>query len=278
MLASSGTWFGIALALLAAGAQAAWSAPDSVSTVPAGVSAPVETARTSSVDPSDQALFFMPTAFLPPAGAFTFRDFELLFLTFGYSPGARTSLSLGFLFPVLPSIQVGTLGFKQNLWSDGSGAALSITGNLTQPLGEGPPDDVGFFANSNLVASKRLQGPDGKEHFGIHGAVGYLGHRERYTKYRDTEEQATSAWKWQGDFDYGIGCDAVLTPHAKFLVEYVSAAPFEADNSFKGGLLSFGFRLHGERLAADIAGLRPFTGTGVGEIFLWPLLVVSYRI
>ncbi|MBW8890510.1 MAG: hypothetical protein JF616_22385 [Fibrobacteres bacterium] len=197
MPSSLGKWLGIALSLLAAEARAA----------------------PSSADPSDQALFFMPTAFLPPAGAFSFRDFELLFLTFGYSPGERTALSVGFLFPVLPGLQVGTIGLKRNLWSDGSRAALSITGSLTKPLGDGPPDDVGIFANSNLIASKRFEGSDGEEYFGMHGAIGYLGHRERY-----------------------------------------------------------GFRLHGERLAADIAGLRPFTGTGVGKIILWPLLVVSYRI
>ncbi len=303
MSSSFGYWLGMALALLAAGARAETASlrlqdgsvvrgeiigsTDSTVTIRNAGMGEITVRRreiiedasvpSSSIDPSDQALFFMPTAFLPPAKAFTFRDFELLFITFGYSPGARTAISGGFLFPVTPALQVVTAGLKQNLWSDGSSAALSITGNLTKPIADSP-DDVGLFANSNLVASKRFAGSDGREFFGIHGAIGYLGHRERYTKYRGTAGEESDAWKWQGDFDYGIGCDAVLTPHAKFLFEYVSAAPLNADNSFKGGLLTLGFRLHGERLAADIAGLRPFTGDHMDELILWPLLVVSYRI
>ena len=66
---------------------------------------------------SDQALFFLPTAFLPPAGSFTFRDFELFFMTLGYSPSARTAISAGLLFPVSSEVQVLTTGIKQNLWS-----------------------------------------------------------------------------------------------------------------------------------------------------------------
>jgi hypothetical protein len=42
-------------------------------------------------------------------------------------------------------------------------------------------------------------------------------------------------------------------------------------------LLSFGLRLHGEHLAADIAGTRPITSGDLGSFFLMPLLVVSYR-
>lgn len=43
-------------------------------------------------DPSDQALFFMPTAFMPPKDSVAFRDFELLFLTLGVSPTSTTSI------------------------------------------------------------------------------------------------------------------------------------------------------------------------------------------
>jgi hypothetical protein len=244
---------------------------------PDAASAQAASARTSGADPADQALFFMPTAFLPPARAFTFRDFELLFIAFGYSPGARTAISAGFLFPITPEAQVITAGLKQNLWNDGAGAALSITGNLTKPLAD-LSDDLGLFANANLVASKRFKAADGETAFGIHGAAGYLGHRERYRKFVDTEEAYRTAWEWQGDFSFGIVCEGVLTPNAKFIAEYVSAAALETDNSFKGGLMTVGFRLHGARLAADIAGVRPFLGNGWGELILWPLLVVSYRI
>jgi len=268
MHASSGTWFGIALALSAAGARAAWSAPDSVWTVPAD--APVETARTSSADPSDQALFLMPTAFLPPAKAFAFRDFDLLFMTFGYSPGARTAISGGFLLPAGIPLAAFTAGLKQNLWSEGSSAAVSITGNLTQPFFDGFISS-GFFANTNLVASKRFTGADGRDMFGIHGAVGYVGHRER-------SSDSDPSWNMQGGLDYGLGVEAVLTRHAKFLVEYLSTDPFYSDNSFQGGVFSLGFRVHDERLAADIAGLRLFQPQDPNQLKLLPLIVLSYRI
>jgi hypothetical protein len=242
----------------------------------APILAPAPAAPASAQDPSDQALFFMPTAFMPPARAFTFRDFELLFMTFGYSPAARTSLSVGFLFPVTPEFLLVTAGLKQNLWSGASGA-ISLTGNVTKPFVDLESDD-GFFANSNLVASKRFLGPRGKRSIGVHGAIGYLGHQDYFTKHDPLTFRSYQSWKWQGSLDFGLGAEAVLTPHAKFLIEYVSAAPFTADNSFKGGFLTLGFRLHGERLAADIAGIRPFVSGGTDDLLLWPLLVVSYRI
>ena len=45
------------------------------------------------LDPIGHTLLLLPTAFTPPKGSLVFRDFEVLFLTLGYSPTASTSRS-----------------------------------------------------------------------------------------------------------------------------------------------------------------------------------------
>lgn len=235
---------------------------------------PVQPLRVARrIDPSDQALFFLPTAFTPPKGSFTFRDFELLFLTLGFAPTGSTSLTGGFLFPVTSEVQLLTLGFKQGLWMDpGARTAVALTGSITKPFGEFA-EDAGFLVNSNLVASHRLpiMGVAATDGAGIHAAVGYLGASSKKER-----SDGSSRTDWSDNFSLGAGAEARLTDHAKLMVEFLTAAPFDADNDIEGGLLTLGFRLHGERLAADIAGLRP-TGEDMGDLFLWPLLVVSYR-
>ena len=74
-----------------------------------------------------------------------------------------------------------------------------------------------------------------------------------------------------------MGAEARLTPNAKVIGEYLSAVPFGADADIDGGLLTLGFRLHGDCLAADIAGTRPIPDSDMGSFFMWPMLVVSYR-
>jgi hypothetical protein len=226
-------------------------------------------------DPADQALFFMPTAFTPPARAFSFRDFELFFLTLGFSPIDATAITVGFLFPITPELQVLTAGFKQRLWQDPDGLkAVSLTGNVTKPVGELNSASL-LLANSNLVAGWRNQAGAG-----AHAAVGYLAARsEEDDDYYNSEsiyvERKTHEWK--GSLSYALGAECRVTPHAKFLGEYLSAMPFDADGDFNAGLLTVGFRLHGDHLSADIAGTRPIVSADLGSFFMWPLLVVSYR-
>lgn len=222
----------------------------------------------SGGDPSDQALFFMPTAFTPARGSFMFRDFELLFLTFGYAPTASTTLTGGFLFPVSSEVQLGTFGFKQKIFDrPADGVAVALTGNVTKPLGE-IGEELGLVVNSNLVAGLR----NGLA--GLHAALGFLG-AEVEDEYYDGTRPDTH---WERSWSLGMGAEIRLTPHSKLMAEYLSVAPFDPDQEIDGGLLTLGFRLHGARLSADIAGMRPLgSGENGGLIFL-PLLVVSYRI
>ncbi|MEO7423734.1 MAG: hypothetical protein ABI036_01015 [Fibrobacteria bacterium] len=233
-------------------------------------------------DPSDQALFFMPTAFMPPAQTVNFRDFELLYLTLGYSPSEVTAVTGGLLFPVSPELQVLTFGIKQQLWRHPEGkVALAITANTTKPLGE-VADELDWVANANLVVGVRLPDRYGNlENIGFHAAIGYLGalDKDEYSRYDPAlgQSEEETRYNWHSGVSFALGAEARLGPHSKFLAEYISAVPFVSDSGIDGGLFTVGIRLHGEHLAADIAGTRPITDSDLSSFFLWPLLVVSYR-
>jgi hypothetical protein len=227
-------------------------------------------------DPSGQALFFLPTAFTPHQGAFTFRDFELLFLTLGYSPTDATSITLGALFPITSEFQLFTAGFKQQLVLSGDRTmAVALTGSFTKPVSD-DVDGLDFLVNSNLVVSRRVPGGIFADAFGVHGALGYAGisYKEETYDYDclcyDTER------RWEDNLSFGGGAEARLTPNAKFMVEYLNAFPFTPEESGIG-VFTIGFRLHGTRLSADIAGFRPVTDEDMGDLFLYPLLNVGYR-
>jgi hypothetical protein len=226
-------------------------------------------------DPSGHALFFLPTAFVPPRGTTTFRDFELFFLTFGHSLTNSTVMTAGFLFPVTSEFQILTAGFKQQLWvSNAAHGAVALTGNLTVPLEKGPGSE-GFLVNSNLVASRRFSSGAFPDAFGFHGGFGYAGVAESREYYDyDTYEYRTR-WEWNDNISWGGGLEARLTANSKFMAEILSAIPFDVhtDNI---GLLTMGIRLHGERLSADIAGFRPLSEAGDSFLF-WPLLNIGYR-
>jgi hypothetical protein len=223
-------------------------------------------------EPSDQALFFLPTAFTPPARAVTFRDFELFFLTLGYSPTDATSLTAGALFPISPEVQVLTAGLKRRLWHSRDGmSALALTGNITKPIGDFV-DDSPLFMNSNLVFGNRNETGSG-----IHAAVGYLAARQETEKYDSQSGTYRDVQDWNGGYTWGLGAEGRLTPHIKAIGEFVSAAPFGDPAEFDGGLLTLGLRLHGENLSADIAGTRPITDGDLGSFIFFPMLVVSYR-
>lgn len=216
-------------------------------------------------DPTDQALFFLPTGFMPPKGSFTFRDFELLFLTGSYSPTATTSLTGGFLFPISPELQLLTVGLKQQLFSMADPQlALAITGTFAKPLNEFLDNQT--FVNSNLVFSWRQAVPGAglTDAVGAHVALGYLG-------IVDGDDSG-----WDNQFSLGLGAEGRFTAHAKFIIEYLNAAPFTDESDFDGGLLTLGIRLHGSRLSADIAGMRPLTDKS-GDLIFLPLLIITYR-
>src|SRR5690606_31186917 len=93
-------------------------------------------AASADPDPIGHALVLMPTAFLPPQGTLVFRDFELLFLTLGWSPTASTSIVAGAMFPITSEFNALTAGGKQGLYLSRDGATgLAVAGNITVPYG-----------------------------------------------------------------------------------------------------------------------------------------------
>lgn len=221
---------------------------------------------TRSIDPADHALFFLPTGFTPPQGSFLFRDFELLFLTLGFAPTSSSTVTGGFMFPVTAEFQLLTAGIKQRLFADLENRyAVAFAGNITKPIGENVEGE--FITTSNLVASYRGPNPElnAWDGFGVHAAVGYLG-------------ASDDEGDWADAFSFGMGAEVRISRNAKFMAEFLSAAPFDPEADVDGGLLTLGIRLHGDRLSADIAGLRPMVEGESMDLVFFPLLVVSYRI
>lgn len=212
--------------------------------------------RYADADPIGHTLVLMPTAFLPPQGSVVFRDFELLFLTLGYSPTATTSVVAGAMFPVSADFNALTFGVKQGLYQTADArSAVAVAGNVTVPVGR-EINDAGFLWLTNAVGSHRL-----KPGLGVHAAVGAVG-----VQGRGASEQSLSL---------AAGFDMRLTHNLKLLGEVLrGGTSFDPDASLT--LANVGLRLHGERLSADIAATRPL-GDGLGDFLFIPLINVGYR-
>jgi hypothetical protein len=204
-------------------------------------------------DPIGHTLLLMPTAFTPPKGSIVFRDFELLFLTLGYSPTNSTSIVAGAMLPFTSEFNALTAGVKQGLYQKANGA-VAVVGNITMPVSSSN-NEANFIWLLNLVGSYRFA-----DRVGVHVAAGGIG------SHADIESA-------QG-FSYGIGTDIRLWPHIKLLGEVLHGGTTFNPGS-DGTLVNFGIRIHGERISADIGGVRPLED--MGNLWFIPLLSVGYR-
>jgi hypothetical protein len=204
-------------------------------------------------DPIGHTLLLMPTAFTPPKGSMVFRDFELLFLTFGYSPTHSTSVVAGGMLPFTKDFNALTFGVKQRIFQEANGA-VALTGNVTVPLSS-EIDEAGFIWLAGAVASYRFA-----KQIGVHAAAGGIG-----AQGRGESVQGLS---------FGVGGDARLTPNIKILAEVLHGGT-TFDPGSNGTLINFGIRIHGERLSADIGGIRPLED--MGDLWFIPLVSVGYR-
>lgn len=206
-------------------------------------------------DPLAHTLVLMPTAFLPPQGSIVFRDFELLFLTLGYSPTASTSVVAGAMFPISPDFNALTFGVKQGVYLNTSATtAVAVAANVTVPVGS-EIDEAGFIWLLNGLASHRVT-----KGFGIHGAVGGIG--------------AQGSGESVQGFSLAVGADLRLTGNVKIMGE-VMRGGVSFDPGSSATLINAGFRLHGERLSADLCALRPLED--FGDLWFIPLITVGYR-
>jgi hypothetical protein len=221
----------------------------------------------AGVDPSQHILVMMPTAFTAPAGTWSFEDFELLFLTLSYSPTSSTAVTLGALFPVDPGdIEVLTLGLKQRLYqTPGGHMALAVTGDFSKLMGDN--SDESAFWTANLVGSMTFHDThSGDEEMGLHAAIGEAGSLQSEN---NDNPHVNNGLSW------ALGYEMRLTPHAKFLVEYLNGGEF-LGSSTNESIFNIGFRIHGQHLSADICGFR-LLDEDMGNIFLIPMVNIGYR-
>jgi hypothetical protein len=231
-------------------------------------------------DPEDHSLFFLPTAFTPPRNSAHFKDLELYFLNLGYSPTAATQFTLGFLFPITLQSQFLTASLKQRViqWDrDSSRTAIAAEGSLSKPVG----DDISSFGESYsaaLVLSHRAMTTVGPyaDGFGAHALIGYTWKEGYRREFYFSPERS----KWTSQLSLGAGMEIRGTRHVKLMAEYMNSTPFNIfnDDDEIDGMITVGLRIHGAKLSADIAGVRPLTDNDLGDFFAFPLLTISYRI
>ena len=131
---------------------------------------------------------------------------------------------------------------------------LGLAGNVTVPISRGI-DDAGFLWLLNAVASYRFA-----DRIGVHVAAGGIGLQGR-------------GENTQG-FSVGLGTDIRVFPHVKLLGEILHGGT-TFDPGSDGTLVNFGIRIHGERISADIGGVRPLED--MGSLLFIPLISVGYR-
>ncbi len=233
-------------------------------------------------DPEDHSLFFLPTAFTPPGNTGHFKDLELYFLNFGFSPTASTQLTGGFLFPITLNYQYLSAAVKQRLFqfdTDSSRTAIAVQGELTHPTGDASNSFAESYGVTLAISHRATTSTQPfSDAIGIHALIGYSWAKVVSRTYSYYPPRETNHWKSQ--LSLGAGTELRLTKHVKAMAEYMNAAPLNlyADNQEFEGMVTFGIRIHGAKLAADIAAIRPLTSDDLGSIFVWPLLTISYRI
>jgi hypothetical protein len=229
-------------------------------------------------DPEGEALFLVPTAFTPPKNSGSFRDAELLLLNVGFAPTASTSLTGGFLFPVTSEMQMLTGAIKQRLFlSDSGNAALAVSGSITKPYGDfSTKTRLRYEAAAIFSLRSRTTVGNFQDGVGLHAALGYVWEKQRGEYLGYPSRYASDLWRNQVSF--GCGAEIRLTRHVKLIGEFTNVQPLFFDSDEIKGLINFGLRLHGAKLAADLAGIRPVTDEDLGNFFAFPLITISYRI
>ncbi|MDP8268114.1 MAG: hypothetical protein P9L97_05245 [Candidatus Tenebribacter davisii] len=183
----------------------------------------------------DHELFAMPTAYTMPAGNTYFTDYELVFLNFTFAPTNRTHVGFFTLFPVVTEfLDTFSIGAKQNYLrteSLESAAWLAYTAEIE-----------GFSIGNVLSISKE----NSSIHLGISGL------------------KVLNAKKWEYLFMFGGKMD--ISERTACIVEYETTNSVW-DNDFSK-FISLGVRFKGERVAWDIAGVRPLAEDTGNLLFL----------
>ena len=180
-----------------------------------------------SVHPGGHELFFMPTAYTMPKGNTYFEDYELFFLNITTAITNTTHIGAFTVFPITTDVlQSVALGVKQNVYSSESFGA-AVFGSYTPKASFGSLGGVvsiGSDASSGHIGYTAIVGADDAS-----GNVLMAGYAQR------------------------------VSSVTKLIVEYENSITAFSDFS---GILTFGARFAGKRIAWDIAAVRPLASTG----------------
>ena len=186
----------------------------------------------------DHELCLMPTAYTMPAGSTYFTDYELFFLNFTFAPTNRTHVGFFTLFPVTTDfLQTFSVGVKQNYYK---------TKNFESAAWFAFTPEIGGISIGNVVSTS-------KEKSSLHLGISAI--------------TASDANEWEYLFMAGGKLD--ISERTAFIVEYETSNSL-IEEEFSGMIL-LGIRFKGERVAWDIAGVRPLA-EDTGSILFLPFI------
>ncbi|HQO08982.1 MAG TPA: hypothetical protein PLK90_01015 [Clostridiales bacterium] len=206
-------------------------------------------------DPNHCSLLFMPSAETNPKGTWYVSDYELLFMNVGYSPIDDLHISTGFIFPIVPEmITEGpfSLGFKYRTMSEPYKMNMSVMGSYTAILEEA---DFGLITYGTAFNY-------------------YLSPRSTANLYFGGITTSKTGGK-ESIFSFGLALTFRTSESSKFIVEYLNGGMF--DEIETNGIFIFGVRFFGERISADIAGVKFLDISGSEPWFFIPLLSLTYH-
>ncbi len=207
-------------------------------------------------DPNRSRFIILPTGELIPKGTQYFANYELFFVQYGYAPLNRLQIGVGMtIFPFGGfENQLFTGGFKIALYrSNTYGFNLATGANIILWKEwlfdeDSDPYTLNTFYISGDIHTEKI----------VFGAV------LNGTMVGGTKNGERALWG-------GLGFSGKLSNRVQFISEILGADFFnEIDNS----VVTYGFRVHGERISGELAFLRPMQTTG--KMFLGaPLLNIT---
>jgi hypothetical protein len=206
-------------------------------------------------DPNHCSLLFMPSAETNPKGTWYISDYELLFMNVGYSPVDNLHISTGFLFPIVPEMLTEgpiSLGAKYRTIGVPYEYNMSIMGSITMIPAE---SDVGLITYGTAYNY-------------------YLSPRSTANLYFGGLTTTETAGM-ESIFSFGLALTFRTSESSKFIVEYLNGGMF--DNVETKGIMLFGLRFFGEKISADLAGVK-FLDISGSDLWLFiPLLSLTYH-
>lgn len=192
--------------------------------------------------PGDHELFLMPTAYTMPENGSYFSDYELFLLNYTYGATPRTHIGAMTIFPVTTEfLETFTLGLKQNYYkSEEFNAAFWGTYTIKN----------GLYTLGNVFSI-------GKKSRSLHAGIALAGEIKS-----DNSE-----------IFYFFGGRLDLSKSVAAIAEFSSSNALLTDNGIKG-IFTIGIRFIGEKVAWEVAGIRP--GSDTGKLLFLPYLKATF--